>query len=366
MEAVLENPVIKDDDFDAALRAAAEQADRGEDITLPSTPKDETRAPVEPEATAEETSSTDTTPERTDARPRDELGRFTKTEAGEDIPASDRLAPTPGDQPDIGDKGETKPESAYAKAQKDQERLNRNRQEFEAEKAQEREALARGRAEIEQARAELARAKAEREQPQQQAEQISAQKYAEFAAEATRKAQAARKIGDDVEADEQMDLAAKATQAALGAHEREQTQAWQQASTQSEKAWEGEMIERIRQEPELAQKDSPLAKETMAVMSQVPGLFERIPPIRMPDGKIMGGFSFAAEHAKLRIKAGAVSVLETENKQLKAEVARLNGLTGLNGGGPTEPISAQTFESMSPDAQMAHIRQQAQRIDAGY
>ncbi len=360
--ATLENPVLKEEELDKAFMEAAEAADRGDDIQLPSTPTDGTRAPVvEPEKPAE-TSSTDTTPETKDERPRDELGRFTKTPDGVDIPVGDReAAPTPDKTAEEG-----KPESAYAKAQKDQERLNRNRQEFEQEKARERDQLAQERQQIAKERDEwFKQRQPQGQQNGQQQPQPSSLEYAEFAKAQTEKARKLRLAGDDDGADEAAELATKATEAALNAHQSEQAQYQEQAATQGQANWEREMQERIREQPELAKGDTPLAKETMTVMQAYPGVFERIPPIRLPSGKIVGGFGFAAEVAQLRLKAGAASVLEQENKKLKAENDRLNGLTGMDGGGPTSPINPRTFEQMSSEEQTNYLNRQAARIDAG-
>src|SRR3954463_1138635 len=132
--AELENPALKPDDTDdAAFLEAARKADAGQDFELPkaSAEETETRAPVEDGNTkTESTSNTDTLPEKKDERPRDELGRFTKTETGEDIPEAERK---PAEQ----QPAETEPakeDSAYAKALKERERQQNLLANFEKEK----------------------------------------------------------------------------------------------------------------------------------------------------------------------------------------------------------------------------------------
>lgn len=354
MTETIENPVIQDNEFESQLREAAEKADRGEEYTLPSAEQSEIRAPDK--TAAEETvSSPDTTPETetTDERPRDELGRFTKTEDGKDIPESERTPVEPA-------KAVTepkKPDSPYVKAQKDQERLNRNRQEFEAEKARERAAIE---AEKQRLAQERQYWEQQRQQPQQNGNQpqYTAKDYKEFAAECTRKAKLAQESGDPDEALRQSDLAVQATIAADKAAQFEQTNQYNQAAQQYEALWTQDMNERIRQEPELAKPDSSLSRQVQAIMSEYPGVFDRIPPMKLPNGKVMGGFSFAAEVAKLRLQAGAASGLEQKNKQLQAEVDQLRKATQINGSGPTSHSGPKRFEDMTIQEMEAHLKGQ--------
>ncbi len=366
----LENPVIKDD-LEPFLEAAA-AADRGLDFKMPSANESEPRTPDTTEA--EQTSNTDTTPEKvTDERPRDELGRFTKTVEGADIPEAER---TPAEAGDVGKTdgkpGDTtdsaKPDSPYERARKDQERLNRNRQEFEAEKARERETIAQERQRLAAERQELE----QQRQPQQRNgdKPITAEQYSAFIRKCREKATEAREIGEDDEADEHLDLALRAMPKMEEAYKREQTEFYQTELRAATDAWNRDMFERIRQEPALNERDangqfsSPIAKETFNVMGAYPGVFEAIPPVRLPDGRIMGGFSFAAEVAKLRLKAGATSVLEQTVKQQKAEIDRLNGLTSMSDGGPTPSITPRSVESMTPEQQDEYFITQARRADA--
>lgn len=358
METTIENPVIQDEaanELKSQLRKSAEAADAA-GISLgseSSAAQTETRAPVETDKTV--TSSPDITPEKTEKpdeekpdRLRDDKGKFVEK------PAIDANAPKPEEKkPD-------KPETPYAKAQKDQERLNRNRQEFEEEKRREREAIAAEKQRLEQERQQWQQ---QRQQPQQngQTPQYSSKEYSDYADQCTRKAQELRAQGDVEGALEQTDLAAKAALAAGKAREYETTAQYEQSAQQYEQAWTHDMQERIRLEPDLSNKDSELTKTVMTIMGEFPGVFERIPPVKLPNGQVMGGFSFAAEIAKLRLKAGAASGLEEENKQLKAKVAQLEGNLTLNGSGPTGgPIPQKRFEDMSVEEMKRSLRERAE------
>ena len=169
--------------------------------------------------------------------------------------------------------------------------------------------------------------------------------------------------GDFDGARQQMETAAKATAAVFQATQAEQQGREQQAGAYYQTLWEQEMQERIRVEPDLGKPDSELCKGTQTVLSDFPGLFERIPPTRLPNGQVMGGFSFAAEVAKLRQQAGAASGLEATNKQLLAEIAKYKGLTALNRGGTSAPSGATPFDKMTSDQQEEAIMRMAREHD---
>src|SRR5438270_383206 len=97
MPETLDNPVIKpDSNEEAELLALSQSADAergiGEESDSAETQSSDTRA-EQPElnATADgKPDNSEADPEKKDERPRDELGRFTKTEKGEDIPEAER------------------------------------------------------------------------------------------------------------------------------------------------------------------------------------------------------------------------------------------------------------------------------------
>lgn len=364
METTLENPVIQDDADLETLRLASEKADRNEPFELPGAEQSETRTPDKTETT-EQTSSPDTKPEsKKDERPRDELGRFTKTETGEDIPEELRETPEAAKVEAQPAKTEqAKEDSAYIKAQKEQERQKSVLANFEREKEQHRREIEAERQRLAQERAQLQQ---ERQQRQtQQAPQYSSQEYANFAAECKRQAKAAQDSGDYDEALKQTTLAAEATEAALKAREFEQTAEIENAAGQYESLWVQDMNERIRQEPELANRDSELAKGVMGVMQELPNFFERIPPQKLPDGRVMGGFQLAVEYYKLKKQAGLASGLEKELTKLKAENADLRQRTEIGGSGPTSPASQKKFEDMTEKEMEEHLARASAQVGMG-
>lgn len=358
----LENPVLKEEG--EALRAMAEKLDRGEDVIPASSAQEsEARTPDTTETTTEPTSSPDTIPEKkADERPRDEQGRFTKTVTGEDIPEESRQ---PAEAPKVEPaKAPTKEDSAYVKAQKEQERLGKTWQQVEAEKAQVRAEAQRLHDYEQQLRQQEAQIRQQTQQRQtQQAPQYSSQDYANFAAECKRQAKAAQESGDYDEALKQTTLAAEATEAALKAREFEQTAEIENAAGQYESLWVQDMNERIRQEPELANRESELAKGVMGVMQELPNFFERIPPQKLPDGRVMGGFQLAVEYYKLKQKAGMASGLEKKVKELEKQLADANGKLSIDGSGPTSPSQPRKLEDMSLDEMGKTLRQRAEQWD---
>ena len=350
----LPNPVIQDDAIEAQLREASAKADAGESFELPSAEQSDTRA----DTTAADTSSPDITPEKTkDERPRDELGRFTKTEAGEDIPEDQRGAPVEEQPKPEAPKDEAKPEkpdSPYVKAQKDQERLNRNRQEFEQEKARERAAIEAERRAIAEERQRIQAEAAQRNAPE--APKYSAQEYAAFAKECAAKAKQAREAGDYEEAEKQAGYAAEASDAVLRAQEFEQTTRQQQLAQHYQQEWIRNMDATLKAEPELANRESPLGKAINDVLGEYGEVLERVP----------NGFKYGVEIAKLRLQAGAVSGLEKQLQEVTKERDELRQRTSLNGSGPTGPTPRKTIDQMSDDEAEAAIRRMSEGVPINF
>ena len=348
METQLENPVLKEEGD--ALLEMAHKLDRGEDVTPPpSAEQSDTRA----DTTETDTSSPDITPEKTDTRPRDELGRFTTTEAGEAIPEDQREAPQEPKVEAAQPKPEATQESKYAKAQKEQERKERTWQQIEAEKQQvraEAQRLAQERQQIEQMRLQA-------QQPQgrdPQAPEFNSREYANFARHAAAEAKRLREAGDYDEADKQAALAAEASEAVLRAQEYEQNVEQQQKAVFYRQQWEQNMQKVMQAEPEVRDPNSALGKQISALLGgQYAEEFERSP----------NGFAMATEVAKLVVKAGAASGLEEENKKLKAEVEKLRHATSISGSGPTGPSAPRKLDDMSLDEAGRELQRMAAQWD---
>lgn len=364
METTLENPVIKDEsDLDQAFMEAAAAADKGEKFDLPSSAEQpEPRTPGTTEATP--TSNTDTQPEKKDERPRDELGRFTKTEQGTDIPESERVAV---------DKLESqrpteatgKVESPYAQKLKEIERRENVLKNFQEEKETTRR-------ELDRERQRLAQERQQWEQQRQQTQngdkpKYTSQDYRQYAADCTKAAREATQLGDYEKAAEQNALAADATEQALKAHDYELQTEQSRIGEFFQNSFIQEMQALRSKDPELDNPDSELGKEVVAVMGEYP-IFERIPPVQMPDGSLRGGFWLASKAAQLRVEnkknAGRVSVLETQLKQITAERDDLRVRTGIGGSGPTGPTPPKRIEDMSDDEAQEYFAREAAKHDS--
>lgn len=366
--AELPNPVVKDGDLgdsdalDQSFLDAAAKADRGEDFALPIAQEPDTR---ETGATEDKLtpSNTDTDPEKqkatTDERPRDELGRFTKTKDGVDIPESERSTAEPLQvEPKDGD---PKPaETPYAKAQRERERQQNLLANFERDKAafrQEQEAFAR----------QVAQLQAQQQQgqrPQQQTSgQYRAQDFAQFAMDCTEKATRAKEDGDYDEAVKQSELAAQASARALQLHEQEVSTMQQHESASAQQAWAEDMQRVIAADPELQKADSPITKEVTKLLGEYAGLVEHIPPVRLASGQVVSGFGIAKRVAELQLEAASVPVLRTENQKLKTENEALNRRLGLNGGGPVSQSGQRTIDSMSEEEADRFLMENARHLD---
>ena len=349
METTLENPVLKEEG-DALLELAG-KLDRGEDVTPPpSAEPSDTRADTTDTA---DTSSPDITPEKTDDRPRDELGRFTRTEAGVEIPEDQRAAPEEPKAEAEKPKPEAQPESKYVKAQKEQERKERTWQQIEAEKQQvraEAQRLAQERQQIEQMRLQA-------QQPQRRdpaAPEFSSREYADFARHAAAEAKRLREAGDYDEADKHATLAAEASEAVLRAQEYEQTVEQQQRAAFYRQQWEANMQKVMQSDPEVRDPNSEVGKQIQSLLGgQYREEFERSP----------NGFALATEVARILVKAGAASGLEKQNKELKAEVEKLRQATSIGGSSPTGPSTPRKLDNMSLDEAGRELQRMAAEWD---
>ena len=243
-----------------------------------------------------------------------------------------------------------RPESAYVKAQKDQERLNRNRQEFEQEKTRERERLSQYEQQLRQREAQI----------QQQAQQArngnvpkySAKQYAEFADECTDRARQLRLEGDYDEADKQVELATKAIKASQQAGQYEATAQYEEQARHYEALWTQNMETVMQREADtFKDPENPVRKQVEALLGdqKYAHIFERIP----------NGFEYAVEVARLRNQAGLASGLEKENKELKAKLEDREKRLGLSGSGPTGPSKGQSLDDMGTWQAMEKLERMA-------
>jgi hypothetical protein len=350
MPEVLDNPVIKNEISDDAFLEAASYADKGEDIPaeLISAKPAEPRA-AEPEPVPDPSAKPDNSeaePEKKTERPRDELGRFTKTETGEDIPEAERK-PAEAE----------KPETAYTKAQKERERQENLLKNFQKEKEDFRAESEGIREQLKREAEELRRSKEQRTSPdpsQNQRPRYSSGELMEAANTFEAQAEKAFEAGDGDAFKENLRLAREARGQAAQVYQLEQQAGQQEVAHRFQTVYAQHIDQAIKAEPELAKADSSLSKDVQGLLEQEP-VFSHIPD----------GFAKAVQVAKWKRDAGSASELRETNKKLQAEIKRLNGLTQLNGSGPTSPPAQKSFKDMSDDEQNQYLLRQAEKADAG-
>jgi hypothetical protein len=346
MSEQIDNPVIKTDEQEQKFLEAAALADAGRDIPADLVPGVKTE--VVPEKKDEPTEQPGTVEaEKKDGRPRDALGRFTKTEDGKDIPEAERK---PADQPAEPKSGISEYETKkQERAQKEQQRLektweNVNRQKDEL--AAREKALAQQQQSMQQ--------QAQRPKPQQQREFSSRDLWAAAQDFKTRAKKALEESNFD-EFNENNALAEQAEQHARQFYQIEAREAQQAQVEQYNHVWSGHMQKAIEADPDLVKPDSPLAKEMHALLETHGQVFWMIPD----------GFPKAVEIAKLRLEAGSASELRTANAKLQKEVDRLNEQMSLSGGGLTQHPAKKKFEEMSAGEQEKSLLAAATAVDEG-
>lgn len=335
------NPVIKDTDAEGAellkMAQAADQATTADDEVSSTDDLAQRAASADKGEVAQPEVKPDS-PDASAEPTRDELGRFTKADGTKSEPNEPAEKPAADVKPT-----ETKPDSKYEKARKDEERLARNRREFEEEKTREREQLRREREEFER----------QRNAPSQTTTgQYSSKDFEAAAAEFEKEAAEAMRQGDPDEAAEKRDLALKAHRAAGAEREKEGQVAERGRLETFQKTWTENMNSHMREVAELRDAESPISKEVMKLLAE-----EKIFNF-LPDG-----FAQAHRIAKLRLEAAEASGLRDENKKLREEVEKFKKLTALDGGGPIGYTPAKDFDKMSLEEQGSYIQRAAERAD---
>lgn len=347
----LDNPVIKPDLDMAALEAAADKADHGQDYSAEiESIKNEPLA----EETLPEEITQPTEPEQKTVS-RDEQGRFTKSDGSKSEPGEQ----APAEQPSAEAKPvePAKEDTAFAKAKKERDRQENLLKNFESEKQRARAELAQQKAQIDQERAQF---EAQRRNPQARDKFTSAE-YADFRNQSQRLAKKAFEDGDYEKAQEHIDNAEKAEVAAGQAYQNEQQEGQQNAQKNYWDAWRGNMEKTIHANREFGNPESPIAKEIQEVLKMPdilhpgqPNVFERLPD----------GFAYAAEVAKLRLEAREAAQLRLDMAKMKAENDRLTKLTSISPSGPATHAGPKNFNNMSLDDMSRHVERQAAMADA--
>lgn len=337
----------------AKLEAMAVQHDTDAAQELSAQPP----APAQPEAEQTEVQSevnpdnSETDPEKAKERPRDALGRFTKTEAGEDIPEADRKpveAPAAATLPTVSEFEAKKQE----KARKEQERLDKTWKNVDLRKD-----------ELERRERDLAQREQQmRQQPQPQRQRmttedgqpITSQGLASAARDFKARAKKALETGDYDAFNENEALAEQSMAHAQQFYEVEQREAQAQQQQQYQEFWNTKMKEVFKEEPDLIKPESALS-QGMSKLLQEHGQFL----YGMPEG-----FRYGVEYVKNQIAAGSVSELRDKLTKAEAEVQRLTKATTPLGAGPTAPIQNRKLDDLTTDEQMKELERMAARADA--
>jgi hypothetical protein len=319
------------------VQASQELSAPEPEAAQPAAEKEEPKAEDKPDNSEVETEK----PER----PRDALGRFTKTEDGKDIPESERQpAEKPADQ-QTSDYEAKRQE----KARKEAERLDKTWQNVDLRKQ-----------ELERREREIAqREQAVLQRPQQQrlttedGEPITSRSLFNAANDFRKRAKKALADGDFDAANENIGLAEEAEQHAQQFYQVEAKEAQQAQIQQYSQVWNGHMQKAIEADADLIKPDSPLAKQMQSLLETHGQVFWMIPD----------GFPKAVEIAKLRLEAGSASELRTKLTEAEKEVERLTKATTPLGAGPPPQIQHKNFDSLTIDEQMAELERRAAQAD---
>lgn len=312
------------DDYKELTGEETPSAEQGAEVTGKPA---EDRAPEQVEDTPD---NPETSTDKGPARGPD--GKFVKKDA-------EPTEPTPVEP--------AQPESKYAKAVKDQERLARNRKEFEEEKAQWRQEREQQRREWEEFKRTTA------QQPQKPAGlQLNSQQFASASNEFRQRGIKLMREGDVDSAEEQFKLADQAMQAANDAAQTER----HQTEEQWQNTWREQALSVIREVPDLGVAGSELSKEMEQLLSENPIL-----------GFVPDGLRKGYEILKMRKEAAEVSGLRDENTKLKAEIDRLTKLATPLGGKDTARHSApQSYQDMPLEQLHKKLLREAELDDATY
>lgn len=280
------------------------------------------------------------------------------TQAGDEaqepeVPSSDTFA----------EKAKEEEGSKYQKAQKEAARRDKSWQALEAEKAEFRQSQEAFKAEAAQLRQEIDATKRELAAVKQPAKAKivtdegghTAQDWREFASSMVEQAAQAEESGDFTKAAQLRQNAnvAKARAEKLGSQPAPATQPTAPAVDYTQEQWAAETETYAAQNPELRDPNSPLRKETEALLNAHP-LFKRSAQ----------GVAYAGEVAKLKLGAAKVPGLEQQVATLTAEIERLNKATAIGGSNPTRPAQAKDFDSMSPEEQDRELLRRARDADS--
>ena len=250
-----------------------------------------------------------------------------------DKPKEDATEP----EKDAEEPTEEKPKSKYSRAKKSQERANKSWKEANAEK----DRVKAERADLEKQKAEFEAQKTDeltKIQQQTEASKISPEDYELIAQEY-------RDQGEDGLADTAIERA----QTARDTIEQQKKLAADRASREQ---WEANLVQQVKDNPDLKNQDSELYK-------YVSELLDRKKILALyPEG-----INDAVEAAKAFMKANRVDELETENSKLQQELKELNEKTQLNGSTVDSSGRIESFDTLTSDRQRNELLKMVKDAD---
>ena len=334
----LENPAIQPDVADDIMSQLAEYDNEpvGND-KVSAIPTEPARQSEQDTPAAELTPDNSVSAPEKKERQRDAQGRFIKADGSIDENQQEEVKPEATKEP-------AKADSNYEKAKKEAVRKERTWQQIEQEKAQVRAQAAH----LQQREAQLQQ-RMQSPNGQGPAQAIGQDATGQPIYSAQTYFEAAKEFANQGDTE----LAAKAYEA-IPIAQRVEVQLRQQQLEQRRNAIS---LAVMREEPDYANPESPLSKETQAVFRQAEEMAQNTGRQSILAER-EDGFAIARDIAKLRLEAGAASGLREENTKLKAELAKYQRLTSVNGSGPTQQGRVQDFDSMTSDQQMAYLERQ--------
>ena len=274
--------------------------------TVPDTAKETKVASVE----VPDEAKTKTEPERAEIETVEEGEAEEETEDTEETP-EEELTP------------------AERRLRKDQARLARNFQEFQQQKEESREELRRLREELAEVRGQQSTMPAEKDE-----QGYTAQQWQE---QADRSAQEGDVKGYKI-----------SLQQAEGLRQKE-------AYAQFMAGWHKTQAEMLKENPDLGNIASPLAKEVVKLLDEPQSIFKTRPD----------GLKIAVAYAKSQLDTGSIPALKGEIKKLKQELTRLNELSSVPGDKPhrMSGMKPRSFDSMDAKDQLETLRRSAKELD---
>ena len=119
--------------------------------------------------------------------------------------------------------------------------------------------------------------------------------------------------------------------------------------------WQKTQAEMIKENPDLTNMETPLAKEVTKLLDAPQSIFKSRPD----------GLKYAVEFAKAQLSTGSIPALQGEIKKLKQELTRLNELSSVPGDKPhrMSGLKPRSFDSMDAKDQLETLRRSARELD---